>query len=117
MTYKFAAYDLFGPMRHSTPEEQRLYREMLDKHSISLGGGSILNIEISHCDICHKKTQVNRKYYYYPIDCDCCVGQYHFEIIKHCKDCAPEPPKKISVIMNPIEKRNKINPSDWEYYD
>ena len=33
------AFELFGEMRHSTPEEQRLYREMLKRHSIPLKPG------------------------------------------------------------------------------
>lgn len=34
--YKWAAYDLFGPMRSSTIEEQELYHKMLEKHCISI---------------------------------------------------------------------------------
>ena len=30
------AFELFGEMRYSTPEEQRLYREMLERHSMPL---------------------------------------------------------------------------------
>ena len=34
---KSAAYKLFGEMRHSTFEEQQLYKEMLDNISLPLG--------------------------------------------------------------------------------
>lgn len=63
------------------------------------------DIEINYCDICHKQTQIQRKYYHYDIDCECCGGN-HFEIIKHCKNCKPKPPHRISAIMTPIEEKN-----------
>ena len=34
---RYAAYDLFGSMRHSTPAEQKEYKKMLDKYSIPIG--------------------------------------------------------------------------------
>ena len=34
--YKWAAYDLFRPMRSSTIEEQESYYKMLEKHCISI---------------------------------------------------------------------------------
>lgn len=99
---------LFGEMRQSTPEEQQSYRNMLYKNSVPIEGVNIFKmnmneIEIDYCDICHKKTQVFRKYYYYDIDCECC-GKKHFEIIRYCKDCKPEPPKYTTVILHPIEE-------------
>jgi len=33
---KWAAYDLFGPMRSSTLQEQKAYEEMLSKYSGSI---------------------------------------------------------------------------------
>lgn len=33
---RFSAYELFGEMRNSTPEENELYRRMLEKKSESL---------------------------------------------------------------------------------
>lgn len=33
---KWAAYDLFGPMRSSTPEEQEQYKKMLKKNSVPI---------------------------------------------------------------------------------
>ena len=74
------------------------------------------DIEIDYCDVCHKKTQVQRQYYYYDIDCECCGGN-HFQIIRYCKDCKPEPPLWISAQVKPIPKsRGKFNPENWEYY-
>ena len=101
-----AAYDhyLFGKMRQSTPAEQKEYRRMLDKYSIPTGRSIWdMDIEMDYCDICHQKKQVQRKYYHYPVNCECCGGQYHFEIVKYCKDCKPTPPHRISAIVKPIE--------------
>lgn len=61
-------------------------------------------IEISYCDICHEKTQVERRYYHYPISCECCGGTIHFEIVKYCNKCKPVPPKWIKVEMKPIDE-------------
>lgn len=105
---------LFGKMRNSTPEEQQLYKKMLDKYSTVIEGINIFNmgdIEMGYCDICHKRAELQRKYYNYPINCECCGGQYHFEIVKYCKDCKPIPPHRISAIVKPIET-NKINPDN-----
>lgn len=59
-------------------------------------------IEIDYCDICHQKKEVQRKYYHYGIDCDCCGSPLgHFEIVRYCSDCTPEPPKYIKAKMKP----------------
>lgn len=103
---KWAAYDMFD-MRSSTPQEQNDYKNMLNRYSVSLGR-SIWDmnseIEIDYCDICHKKKQVQRKYYHYGIRCECCGSPHgHFEIVKYCADCKPVPPDRISAKMKPIE--------------
>lgn len=59
-------------------------------------------IETGVCDVCGEYKQINRKYYHYPINCECCGGQYHFEIVRYCKDCIPVPPRRISAIVKPI---------------
>lgn len=59
--------------------------------------------EDGYCDICHKKGQITRDYYYYDINCECCGGDLHFEIVRHCQNCKPKPPKRISAIVKPIE--------------
>ena len=57
-------------------------------------------IEVSKCEICGKENvQVNRKYYYYEIKCGCHFP-YHFELIRHCKDCEPRPPRDIKVQLD-----------------
>lgn len=107
---KWAAYELFGPMRSSSLEEQEDYEKMQEKYSVPLGfnifdiGEKYMGeIEIDYCDMCHQKKEVERTYYYYPIDCECCGGKYHFEIIKHCRECEPRPPKWIRAQVIPIE--------------
>lgn len=108
-----AAFELFGPMRHSTPEEQQLYKQMIEKHSIPIEGVNIFNmgnIEVDYCDFCHQKKQVLRKYYHYPVNCECCGGTTHFEYVRYCKDCTPKPPKYIRVEVKPIAQNDlKIN--------
>ena len=73
-------------------------------------------VEMGYCDTCHKYNQVQRKYYHYPIDCECCGGTTHFEIVKHCKDCIPHPPEWIRAQVKPIQKNSKIHPEHWDYY-
>ena len=63
-----------------------------------------MDIEMGYCDICHKYEQLQRKYYNYNINCDCCGGQYHFEAVKYCKNCKPKPPEWIRAQVNPIQK-------------
>lgn len=55
-------------------------------------GGS----EVSQCDICGKVTSVARKYYHYPILCDC-HGPTHAEMVRYCKDCTPIEPKSTMI--------------------
>ncbi len=59
--------------------------------------------EFEKCDICKVKAILSRKYYRYNIKCDCCNRKkdFHFEIVKHCTDCLPYPPKRISVVLEP----------------
>lgn len=68
---------------------------------------------MDYCDICHQKKQIQRKYYYYPVNCECCGGTTHFEYVRYCKDCEPKPPHRISAIVKPIEKvERKIHPEN-----
>ena len=61
------------------------------------------DVEFGKCDICGKETTLNRKYYHYDIKCDCCSPK-HFEIVRHCKDCKPQPPKYVKVYIKPIDE-------------
>lgn len=110
---KWAAEDLFGPLRSSLPEEQKAYEKMIKELSspdFNIWNSEDKNMdmsdaEVGYCDICHKKMNLNRKYYYYGLECQCCGSKYgHFEIIKYCNNCTPEPPKWITVDMQPIHE-------------
>ena len=61
------------------------------------------DIEFGKCDICGKEGQLKRKYYYYDIDCTCCMTaeKMHFEIVRFCPDCTPRPPYMIQAMMTP----------------
>ena len=105
---KWTAYDLFGPMRSSTLQEQELYNKMIEKYSISIEKGMYCmsgDIEKGTCDICGEYKQLSRKYYYYPVNCECCGGERHFEIVRYCKNCTPVPPRRIKAIMKPVTER------------
>lgn len=56
--------------------------------------------ELDVCSCCGKKTVVMRKYYHYSVDCDCCNGDTHFEIVKHCENCTPRPPARARIILD-----------------
>lgn len=60
--------------------------------------------EISQCDICSKEAVVERKYYYYPIACNCCndAKDNHFEIVRFCNNCTSKPPRVITCQISPI---------------
>jgi hypothetical protein len=60
--------------------------------------------EFSVCSMCSNNKIVARKSYYYTIDCDCCVGN-HFESVKYCVDCNPKPPKKVSILIEPLAEK------------
>ena len=65
-------------------------------------------VEVSKCDICGNEGPVQRKYYHYKIKCECCSSggkPQHFEIVRHCSNCTPKPPKYIKpqLIRKPID--------------
>jgi hypothetical protein len=61
------------------------------------------NVEIGKCDCCGKDGTLSRKYYYYDVKCECCNGDTHFEIIKHCASCIPRPPENIKIVLEGYE--------------
>ncbi len=67
------------------------------------------DIEYGNCDICNIQAPLTRRYYRYDIKCDCCNGSKddHFEIVRYCLDCKPKPPRRISVVMKPINREAK----------
>jgi hypothetical protein len=63
------------------------------------------DLEYGTCEICGIQAPLHRKYYRYDIKCDCCNAKedVHFEIVRHCRFCEPNPPSVISVVMKPIK--------------
>lgn len=61
--------------------------------------------EAGKCDICGQEVVgLARKYYYYDVKCECCNKESdpHFEIVYHCSNCQPKPPKQIKAWLQPI---------------
>lgn len=66
------------------------------------------DIEVGKCDICGNVRPLQRKYYRYPIQCEC-HSPHHFELVCHCKYCEPKEPEfaKLTVstkVLNNILK-------------
>ncbi len=55
--------------------------------------------ERGKCTICGQSGIMMRKYYYYDVDCDCCGGTRHFEIVHHHENCIPRPPSTIKIAL------------------
>lgn len=57
-------------------------------------------IEMGTCEICGRENvQLMRKYYRYDIECEC-HSPHHFELIRHCSECKPWPPRFIKVQLD-----------------
>ena len=54
------------------------------------------DVEYGKCEYCGTEAPLSRKYYYYPIRCDCHSPQ-HFELVRYCKSCEPKEPSKTMV--------------------
>jgi len=54
------------------------------------------DVEYGKCDVCRNDNFITRKYYYYNIKCECHSPQ-HFDIVYHCSDCEPIPPKTTKI--------------------
>ena len=61
------------------------------------------DVEVGICDTCGENRALSRKYYYYDINCQC-HGPKHFEIVKHCSACIPQPPEKTIVYIHPTAR-------------
>lgn len=68
-------------------------------------------VEFGKCDVCHIEKPLERKYYYYAINCEC-HSPKHFELVRHCKDCIPNKPLLTNLtikseILNTKEEEKK----------
>lgn len=63
------------------------------------------SIEWGRCEICGKETQLERTYFYYPINCECCGNKEnrHFEMIRHCEKCPAPMPKEIHPLCKAMD--------------
>lgn len=63
-------------------------------------------VEFGKCDICKTEAPLQRKYYRYPVKCECCnsAESDHFEIVCYCKNCTPKPPYRIKLTLKPREE-------------
>lgn len=64
-------------------------------------------IEFGKCDICGNEDNLQRKYYKYDIKCEC-HSPYHFEIVRHCKECKPVEPIETRILAK-TSNLNKID--------
>lgn len=56
-------------------------------------------IEVGKCEVCGKEDiELSRTYFRYNLKCEC-HSPYHFEMIRHCKDCIPKEPRTTKVIL------------------
>jgi hypothetical protein len=58
--------------------------------------------EIAKCSYCGTITNVNRRYFHYPITCEC-HSTNHFEIRWYCHDCFPIEPEQTTLTVKTIQ--------------
>lgn len=57
--------------------------------------------EYGKCECCGKEATLKRKYYYYyGAPCECHKPEEHFELVRHCSDCKPQPPKTTTMTID-----------------
>lgn len=49
-------------------------------------------IEFGNCEICGNEAPLERTYFHYNIKCEC-HSPYHFELVRHCKNCIAKEPE------------------------
>lgn len=66
------------------------------------------DIEFGKCEVCGKETSLQRSCFYYDIECEC-HSPYHFEFVKHCRNCIPKEPEitKITIKTANLIKRDQ----------
>jgi len=45
--------------------------------------------EYGECTFCKEQGILQRTYYRYDVECECCSGDQHFEIAWNCHECIP----------------------------
>lgn len=56
---------------------------------------------VSHgvCDMCGRVADVQKKYYFFNIDCKC-HSRGHYEVVTYCNDCIPLRPVNTEIILH-----------------
>lgn len=73
---------------------QRAYEICMERNLIE-------DSEYGFCEICGHEAKLERTYFYYPVQCECCeiLGEKqkrtHYEVVRHCEKCIPELPSEI----------------------
>jgi|LauGreDrversion4_2_1035121.scaffolds.fasta_scaffold215095_2 hypothetical protein len=49
------------------------------------------------CKYCKRISDLKIKVFMFPIKCECCNGNTHYEKISHCKNCKPVIPKYCTI--------------------
>ena len=63
------------------------------------------DVEVGKCGQCHRSdVALQRKYYYYDIDCDCCDGTEHFVFVRYCSNCRPVAPTLLMVHAKHVQE-------------
>ena len=63
------------------------------------------DVEFGKCDYCGNEDYLGRKYFRYPIKCECHSPE-HFELVCHCKNCTPVEPKTTKITLKTFELKN-----------
>jgi len=58
-------------------------------------------------EYCGNEGGLGRTYFHYEIDCECCNGKEHFEIVWHCGKCEAKDPG-IRKIQLSKESKHKL---------
>lgn len=64
--------------------------------------------EWGKCDYCDYEGPINRYYFRYDINCNCC-NHNHFEIVWHCNKCEPVDPGIRKIQLSKEEKHKAFN--------
>lgn len=76
-------------------------------YEICMERNLIEDSEYGFCEICGHEAKLERTYFYYPVQCECCEilgeNKTHYEVVKHCEKCIPELPKEIHPSIKNID--------------
>lgn len=63
-------------------------------------------MEIGRCECCGaENVQLQRKYFRYPIKCECHSPE-HFIMIRHCENCNPKEPEETRITLKTKDLKN-----------